>query len=258
MPRSIELESRVARLRASLDHCLEAGPEALLELVRSYDDRPAFAALERTGEVEAYRARFAPGVLAFIAAAERATAAELLANAAAGEPASSLLRANPWGAYAGTERALAGVDLSACRSAAMVGCGPLPDSLIYLHDRTPIDKLVGLDRDEAASRTARRICERLGCDRIEFVTADGLELDYGRFDLICPSVFAMPRLGILERIASTAGPEAIVLVREPAFTGTLLFEPVLGSLPARLEVRARPRTAPGRLMLRRWLLGLRT
>jgi hypothetical protein len=257
MPRSIELDSRVARLRASLDHHLESDAEELFEFVRTYGDRGAYRELERTGAVGDYRATFAPRVFEFVGETERRATEDLLAGPVSLEGRLQRLRSNPWGAYAGMEQALSGADLSRCRSAAMVGCGPLPDSLVYLHERTSIPTVVGYDRDPAALRAARTLAARLGLERVEFADADGRELDYGRFELICPSVFARPRLAIFERIAETATPEAIVLLREPVFTGTLLFEPVLASLPARFEVRAKPRSGPGRLMLRRWLLGLR-
>lgn len=228
-----------------------------LELVRTLDDREAFAELQRSGAVDAYRAFFAPHMLAFTAAAEDLVRARLLAAGADRRAIGPLLRSNPWGAYRGTEETAAALDLSACRSLVMIGCGSLPDTLLYLHEHTEIETLVGIERDPRAADHARELAENLGCDRIEIAAGDGIEADYAGFDVICPSVFARPRLEIVERIAGTASAHAQVILRDPTFTGKLLFEGVLGSLPDRLEVRAEARSRPGRLMLNRHVLGLR-
>jgi hypothetical protein len=260
---------RVTRLRARLDWHREqvagslADPqsgaiEALLEFVRSYDDEEAYAALERAGDVAAHRAFLSLRVLAFTAATERRKGAELLSAAPAGTPPiESTLHSNPWGAYAGMAATLDSVDLSGCRSFVVVGCGPLPDSLLCLHERTEIDELVGIDRDTAALRTAGELVRTIGLERVRLAWGDGLELDYGAFDAICPSVFAAPRRGLLERIAATARDDAVIILRDPFFTGTLLFEPAIDALPARLEVRFRTASLPGPFMLRRYVLGVR-
>ncbi len=138
----------------------------------------------------------------------------------------------------------------------MVGCGPLPDSLLCLYERTDIATLVGFERDPAAALMARELLEALGLDRIRSVEGDGLEVDYGDFDAICPSVFAVPRRAIAERIAETAREDAVVILRDPFFTGTLLFEPLADSLPAPLEIRSETASAPGPFMLRRYVVGL--
>jgi hypothetical protein len=137
----------------------------------------------------------------------------------------------------------------------MVGCGPLPDSLLCLHDRTEVEALVGVDRDAGAVRMAQDLVDAFGLARIRIMQGDAMDLDYEGFDVICCSVFATPRLGIIQRVAATAGQECSIILRDPFFTGTLLFESVVRSLPPGLEVRAASQSTRSRFMLRYFVLG---
>jgi hypothetical protein len=230
-----------------------------LEFVRTYDDREAYAACEDAGIADEYRGFFGPRVLEFTWLTERRAYDELMSRPPT-EAAElrSLLEANPWGAYAGARKALDLAGLASVVRVVMVGCGPLPDTLLYLHDHTAAAALVGIEPDPDARRMARWLVERLRRSRIEILASDGREVDYGGFDLICCSVFATPRRPILNRIASTADPGTVVLLRDPSFTGTLLFESVLDQLPPGFEVRARSGSRPrGRFMLSYYALVLR-
>jgi hypothetical protein len=266
-----DLESRVARLRAMLDrHRRSLSDRApregaalpdpaiaeLLGLIRTLDDREAFAELERDGTVAAHRACFGPRMLAFIAATEERVRTDLLAGGHNGNPVGMRLRANPWGAYRGTEETVAAIDLSACRRLAMIGCGPLPDTLLYLHEHTAIDALVGIEHERHAADRARTLVDRFGLDRIEILEQDGTQADYAGFDVVFVSVFAQPRAEVIARVAGTADAGALVILRDPMFTGRLLFESVLGRLPERFELRARARSHPGSLMLARYVLAV--
>lgn len=228
----------------------------LLELVRALDDRDAFAELDRDGTVAACRACFGPRMLAFTAAVEDRVRADLLAEGVDRGSIDSRLRSNPWGAYRGTEETVAATELSKCRRLAMIGSGPLPDTLVYLHEHTEVNALVGIERDRDAADRARALLDRLGLDRIEIREADGAQVDYAGFDAVFVSVFAEPRAEIVARVASTAEPGAVVVLRDPVFTGRLLFDSVLDRLPERLQLRATARSRPGSLMLARYVLAV--
>jgi hypothetical protein len=267
-----DLEGRVARLRATLDrhraslsdHASRAGAalpdpalDELLGLIRSFDDREAFAVLERDGTVASHRACFGPRMLAFTAAIEDRVRAELLALGRDRSAIAARLRANPWGAYRGTEETVAAIDLSTCRRLAMIGCGPLPDTLLFLHEHTAVEVLIGIEQDRRAAAQARTLVDRLGLDRIEILERDGARADYAGFDVVFVSVFAQPREEVIARVADSAGPGALVILRDPVFTGGLLFESVLDRLPERLELRALTRSRPGSLMLARYVFAVK-
>ncbi len=236
-----------ASLRPLLDAI--ARPADLLELVRELDDEAAIGRFSE-GETAAYRARFGPAVLEFIAEQERTEADALRARTGEldGE-ISALLGENRWGAYGGMARALELADLAGSKRLAMVGCGPFPDSLFCLHDRTSVPELVGFDRDPDAVAVAASLARALGLDRIRIEAADAAGLDYGGFDAICCSVFATPRHDVLARIAATAPVGATVIVREPVGASVLVFEPVLDDPPAGLELLERAGRAGGPLGL---------
>lgn len=235
------------------DDTFLATMDEFLGFVRASDDAMAWAEIERMGEVAANRPFFAPRVLRFTWAMESRTHASLMKEFSSQKsptPPGPLLRAQPWGAYARMGETLDLCDFSGCRRAIMVGCGPVPDSLFCLHDQTAIPELVGLDHDSAALRMARELVCACGFqDRIRIVGGDARAFDYAGFDLICCSVFAAPRGAVVERIAATAGPGALVILREPSGPGTLLFESVLGALPARFEPLAASAAPRGRFML---------
>jgi hypothetical protein len=211
----------------------------LLNLVRSSEGGEALSGLP-AGLVADYRAQFAPPVLEFIAGQERLAAERLRARAGERDGSlAALLGENRWGAYNGMARALDLADDTAFERVAVVGCGPFPDSLFCLHDRTSTPELVGFDRDREAVETAVGLVAALDVERISIRQADAAELDYGGFDLVCCSVFATPRQAILARIAETAPQAATVLVREPAGIAEAVFEPVLRDLPERLRLVAR-------------------
>jgi hypothetical protein len=233
------LDALAERARSERAGARAGAVRELLELIRSSDGE---AELPRLGlpAVERHRATFAPAVLEFVAAQERREIGRIRpVSLGTGETLASRLGANRWGAYRGMSRALGLVEVKAGARVAMVGCGPLPDTLFCLWDRTPAAELVGFDRDREAVATASALVAMLALDRISCVVADAAALDYSGFDLVCCSVFAEPRAAVLERIAATADPGASVLVREPVGAAVLAFAPVLEPPPRGLEVRAR-------------------
>ena len=260
------LRSRLAAFRQRLAHSPAdpAAPEFLtamqefLDFIRVYDDPDAYAAFERTAELAEFRASFAPCVLRFTWAMENHTFAELMAKKTPGlTKMGPLLGAHTWGSYARMEETLKLVDFSACRTYLMLGCGRVPGSLFYLHDWTAVDRLVGIDTDPDALRMARELVAAFGLTRIRILAADACAFDYGDYDVIYWDPFAIPRRKVMERIASTARQDSVIILREPFFTGTLLFESVVPSLAPRFAICAESATFPGRFMLKHYLLRLR-
>ncbi len=258
------LQSRLDAFRRSLEPFAYGAPEPVfmaatqefLEFVRTYPDEEAYAEWERGDSTAQFRAFFAPRVLRFTAAVERQTHAELLAKSGgrAGGPMGPLLGANRWGAYARMADILAHLDLAACRTFLMAGCGPVPDSLFCVHDHTSVERLVGTDRDPRTVGMARQLVNAFGLTRIRIEQADAGGTDYGDVDAICCSAFLAPRRAIMERIASTAREGCSIILRDPFFTGTLLFERALDALPPRLAVVKELPAARSRFMLKYYLL----
>jgi len=226
-----------------------------LEFIRTYDDVEAFNVWAVTGQVAEFRAVFGPAVLRFIEAIEVRTCAELLSgHYPRSVKMSERLGENKWGAYRGMEESLRLFDHSACRRFLLIGCGPVPDSLFCLHDCTNLERIDGVDKNADAVCMARRLVETFGLNRIQLEVADAGDVDCAEYDMICCSAFITPREKTLSRILSTARRGSFVIVRDPVFTGTLLFEPMLHTLPPQIARVAESATARGRFMLKYHIL----
>jgi hypothetical protein len=146
------------------------------------------------------------------------------------------------------------MDFSTCRRLVVMGCGRAPCSLFYLHDWTDVECLVGIDRDRPSLEMAQQLVDGFGLRRVRIVEADACELDYGEFDVIYWGPFAMPRRKVMARVVETARLDSVVILRDPFFTGTLLFEPMAASLNPRLAICAESAAFPGRFILKHYVL----
>jgi hypothetical protein len=127
------------------------------------------------------------------------------------------------------------VDFTGCRVFVMVGCGPLPVTLLHVAAKTRVPRLVGLEVDERSARCAREICERLRPSRIDIRLVDGSDYDYARADVVYLANLVRRKACVLARIAEQVGPDTQVIVREPFGAGALFAERGLVRHDPRLE-----------------------
>ncbi|MGH7518325.1 MAG: hypothetical protein ACREOC_12785 [Gemmatimonadales bacterium] len=116
------------------------------------------------------------------------------------------------------------IDFSACRAFVMVGCGPLPVTLLHVAERTQVPRLIGLEVEPEAACSARDLCRGLGLDRVAIRECDGCEFDYGSADVAYVANLVRPKRAVLCRVADTIRPGARVVVREPSPPGELFAE----------------------------------
>ncbi|MGH2349645.1 MAG: hypothetical protein ACRDFT_09295 [bacterium] len=116
------------------------------------------------------------------------------------------------------------IDFSGCQAFVMVGCGPLPVTLLHVAERTRVPRLIGLDVESEAVSSARALCRCFHLDRAEIRQCDGCEFDYGSADVIYVANLVRPKRAMLCRVADTIRPGARVVVREPSAAGELLAE----------------------------------
>ncbi len=111
----------------------------------------------------------------------------------------------------------------------MVGCGPLPATMLHVLDRTPIPLAVGLDSQPRAVQAARALLKR-HAERVEVVRAQGAEFDFRGSDFVYVANLVEDKQAVLERIAQTA-PEAVrIALRQPVGLGEVVAE--RGQAPA--------------------------
>lgn len=138
-------------------------------------------------------------------------------------------------AYARVRDMFTSVDFARCRCFVMVGCGPLPVTMLHVLDRSDVAELRGLDVDPRAVELGARVLACHESDRGRTEHADGRELDYSAADVVYVANLASPKRAILERIARTVAPGTAVVLREPVGLGRLLSESGVEALPPGLR-----------------------
>jgi hypothetical protein len=238
-PEFAGLGERVELLLGGLDRCLALDDAAassfdeLLELI----PRLAGEAAERLCGREA---RLAALYGDYVRRRERDEVRALLAGT---DPVEALRRGDG-GLFAGrsfrrVEDLFERVDFTGCREFVMVGCGPLPVTLLHVCDRTRTPSIVGLELDADAASLAASVCGRTGRDRIRIAVADGCAYDFGTADVVYVANLVRPKRDVVARVAETARPGTRVVVREPFAAGALLAERGLDPLHAGLALLAR-------------------
>jgi len=132
-------------------------------------------------------------------------------------------------------------NLSNIKKIVMVGCGPFPDTLLYLYENTNIPELIGLDYNEEAIFISAQFIENLGFDRIKLQCMDGTLYDYADADLIYIAGFVHQKDEVLKQIAETStNKNAEIIVDSALGMQKLLFENVNNhTLHPRLKIDER-------------------
>ncbi|KAA0010163.1 MAG: class I SAM-dependent methyltransferase [Thermoplasmata archaeon] len=91
-----------------------------------------------------------------------------------------------------------------------VGCGALPNTLITLAKHIKAS-YVGIDRDEEAVETAKKIVEEYGLENVEVERGDALDYPIKDFDVIIISFGVEPKEKVFERIREE-GKEGVKIV----------------------------------------------
>jgi len=128
------------------------------------------------------------------------------------------------------------MDFSRCETFIMVGCGPLPASLFYIHENTDVQAIIGLDNNREAVDSAKELIERLEFPRIHVRQTDGRDFDYEKADVIYVANLASPKRSILNQILETAKKDVQVILRDPYGFGILLSESGMEALDHRFQL----------------------
>jgi hypothetical protein len=147
------------------------------------------------------------------------------------------------------------LDFRECRQLVLVGCGWVPATLFYVHDKTNISELVGLDVVPHAVETANELAQRLGYTRVRAEPQNGSTYDYGQAQIVyVVGMVGETKSAVLARIADTAPGNVQVMLNEPYSLGRIWSSAVEPSLDGRFYVAKR---GQGRATRRNLLLKLR-
>ena len=128
------------------------------------------------------------------------------------------------------------IDFSGCSRFVMVGCGPLPVTLLQVAERTQARSLVGLDIDSISIEHARKLMGYLRQERVRIHREDGGEYNYASADVVYVANLVRPKARVLARIADTAPGGTQVIVREPLDAGRLFTEAGADRLDSRFRI----------------------
>ncbi|GAA2139247.1 hypothetical protein GCM10009760_21250 [Kitasatospora kazusensis] len=206
----------------------ESAMGELWRLCVSVRDSELVDALERSPGYRALRAFFSVRWAAHVRQAEFRCSLSLPVS----EPAADAPRRLPRSVlaeegYRGVADELSLLGPHRVRDAAVIGCGPFPESLVGLQTCGLVTGVVtGVDRDVAAARLAEQVARRYGPRPagLRTVATDGGSFDFGRSELVLLVNGLAHKAELLERIRQTAPPGVLVLLRNPRLLGRLLYE----------------------------------
>jgi hypothetical protein len=127
-------------------------------------------------------------------------------------------------------------DLSECGTFAMVGCGPLPATLFYIHEKTSIEIIIGVDNNREAIDVAGKLIEHQEFPRIQLKHVNGMNFNYQEADIIYIANLVSPKRRILNQIIETARNDVKVILRDPYGMGILLSESGMEDLDPRFRL----------------------
>lgn len=211
--------------------------EALLRLMAEISPAQWLEMARGDGTLISHRAWLAPAYGSYIFAQERAAVAALLAE----NPGTTRFHPGalpPWGrrAYDRVQDLFERTDLRSCQRLVMVGSGPLPVTLLHIHERTEIPSLVAVDASSVAIAAFEELRRRFGWTRAEGVCRNGMEYDYRGADAVYLANLVSPKQAVLAHIANLLPPGATVILRDPVGVGELLAEPGASAIPEEMTV----------------------
>ena len=116
-------------------------------------------------------------------------------------------------------------DFSACGRFVMVGCGPLPVTILQVLDYTKVPVVIGIDTDSDAVATANDLFRLKSADATA-ICSDGQAFSYDGADIVYIANMCAPKVAVLNAVEKSIRQGLQVIVREPFSLGRLLSESV--------------------------------
>ena len=128
------------------------------------------------------------------------------------------------------------LDLEDAHTLVMVGCWPLPETILFYYENTLIDTIVALDNNQEAVVMAGKLIRSQSLNRIKTIRIDGTHYDYKDADIICLANFVSPKSKVFDQIAKTAKVNVQIVTRTPILFWRMLYEDTVNALNSRLAV----------------------
>lgn len=197
--------------------------EPLLEQLATFEDQALYEGFARSSRFGAIRSRFRRRFFEYAHLRDLARSESIVEKYAARQPGDRLSRDMTVFLRKEEERLMQVLPQSGDLGLVSVGCGASPDTfLFYATGKVGFQSATALEFDEHACAVARRTVRRLGLPRASVEHVDGRHVDYGGFAVIHVANYVAGKRAVLEAVAATASPGAVVVVRTPKLLECLL------------------------------------
>lgn len=105
----------------------------------------------------------------------------------------------------------------------MVWCGPMPETMLYIYENTPIKKVIWVDYNYEAIYIAWEMVRALGLTDIQLTYADGCDFDYSDVDIVYIPSFVEVKSEVMDQIVKTWKKDVQVLVRDIEWMNQLVY-----------------------------------
>lgn len=106
----------------------------------------------------------------------------------------------------------------------MIGCGSLPETILFIADNTDIPDIIGIDCNQEAIAIAGDIIKALGHeDRIRLVCSYGEEYDFSDADIIHIANATRDKNAVFQQISKTAKKGTDIIVRNPTYLAKMMY-----------------------------------
>jgi trans-aconitate methyltransferase len=127
-------------------------------------------------------------------------------------------------------------DFHAGNSFVMVGCGPLPVTLLHVADRYPTLNIHGLDSDKQSIEVARQVLDVFGVAKAELLHTDGTAFDYAHAKIVYVANLVYPKSAVLKQICRSGRCGTLVILRDPTESGTHLADVGLNAIDKNFSI----------------------
>lgn len=246
MERALAELTELTELRETLDEAAVAPVmRRLWEFCRTTTDPAVIRSIEAAPEYQALRAVLSAHWGAQLSRDEARISRQALADVRrTGLADISVLAVEGYRGLSGELDLLGG---RPTEQAAVLGCGPYPETLMALQTSGLVRRrAVGFDREEATATLAATLTERF-CEPepvVRIACADAATVDFAPYDLVIVANGLSGKARLLDRVHRTAPPGVRVLIRRPVLMGRLLYEHVEPDLRPGWAVTARHSGTP--------------
>ncbi len=128
--------------------------------------------------------------------------------------------------YINKENIFKDVDLSSKKRIVCVGCGSMPETMIYLYEHFKTQEIIGIDNNFEAVYIANQLISHLWITNINIIHSDWAVYDYTWADFVYIAALVTPKDKVVTRITQTTDDNVEISVVIPRFLSDLVLDTI--------------------------------